>query len=251
MVHGKVFLVGAGPGDSKLLTLKAVEVLRDADVVVYDRLVSEEVLEFAAEDAELIYVGKCSEKHALSQQKINELLVSLALDGKNVVRLKGGDPFVFGRGGEEAEVLVDSGVVFEVVPGVTSAVAAPAYAGIPVTHRDCASSFAVVTGHQAADAEKPVDWGRLAGSVDTIVVLMGVGSLESTVNSLMEAGLTPSVPVAVVEWGTTDEQKVLVATLGTVVEEATAKGVKPPAVIVVGKVVDLGSKLSWFKTASR
>jgi uroporphyrin-III C-methyltransferase len=251
MAPGKVFLVGAGPGDPKLLTLKAVEVLRDAEVVVYDRLVSEAILEFAAKDAEKIYVGKSSEKHALSQQKINELLIALALDGKRVVRLKGGDPFVFGRGGEEAEALVDNGVTFQVVPGVTSAVAVPAYSGIPVTHRDYASSFAVVTGHQAADAEKPVDWGRLAGSVDTIVVLMGVGSLESTINSLMEANLSPSVSVAVVEWGTTDKQKVLVATLGTVVEAATANGVKAPAVIVVGKVVDLGSKLAWFKTASR
>jgi len=251
MAHGKVFLVGAGPGDPKLLTLKAVEVLREADVVVYDRLVSKEILEFAPEDAEKIYVGKSSDKHELSQEKINELLVNKALDGKKVVRLKGGDPFVFGRGGEEAEALADSKIVFEVVPGVTSAVAAPAYAGIPLTHRDYASSVAVVTGHQAADAESPIDWGRLAGSVDTIVVLMGVGSLESTANDLIEGGLSPNMSAAVIEWGTTEKQRILLGTLGTIAEEVREKNVKPPAVIVIGKVVNLGSKLSWFKMPSR
>jgi uroporphyrin-III C-methyltransferase len=251
MAHGKVFLVGAGPGDPKLLTLKAVEVLREADVVVYDRLVSKEILEFAPEDAEKIYVGKSSDKHELSQEKINELLVNKALDGKKVVRLKGGDPFVFGRGGEEAEALADSKIVFEVVPGVTSAVAAPAYAGIPLTHRDYASSVAVVTGHQAADAESPIDWGRLAGSVDTIVVLMGVGSLESTVNALIEGGLSPNLPVAVIEWGTTEKQRILLGTLCTIAEEVREKNVIPPAVIVIGEVVNLGSKLSWFKMLLR
>jgi len=251
MAHGKVFLVGAGPGDPQLLTLKAVEVLREADVVVYDRLVSKEILEFAPEDAEKIYVGKSSDKHELSQEKINELLVNKALDGKKVVRLKGGDPFVFGRGGEEAEALADSEIVFEVVPGVTSAVAAPAYAGIPLTHRDYASSVAVVTGHHAADAESPIDWGRLAGSVDTIVVLMGVGSLESTATNLIEGGLSPNLPVAVIEWGTTEKQRSLIGTLGTIAEEVREKNVKPPAVIVIGEVVNLGSKLSWFKMLSR
>jgi len=250
MAHGKVFLVGAGPGDPKLLTLKAVEVLREADVVVYDRLVSKEILEFAPEDAEKIYVGKSSEKNELSQEKINELLVNKALDGKKVVRLKGGDPFVFGRGGEEAEALADSEIVFEVVPGVTSAVAAPAYAGIPLTHRDYASSVAVVTGHQAADT-KLIDWSRLAGSVDTIVVLMGVGSLESTATNLIEGGLSPNLPVAVIEWGTTEKQRSLIGTLGTIAEEVREKNVKPPAVIVIGEVVNLGSKLSWFKMLSR
>jgi len=251
MAHGKVFLVGAGPGDAKLLTLKAVEVLREADVVVYDRLVSKEILEFAPEDAEKIYVGKSLDKHELCQEKINELLVNKALDGKKVVRLKGGDPFVFGRGGEEAEALADSKIVFEVVPGVTSAVAAPAYAGIPLTHRDYASSVAVVTGHQAADAESPIDWGRLAGSVDTIVVLMGVGSLESTANDLIEGGLSPNMSAAVIEWGTTEKQRILLGTLGTIAEEVREKNVKPPAVIVIGEVVNLGSKLSWFKMPSR
>lgn len=251
MAHGKVFLVGAGPGDPKLLTLRAVDVLREADVVVYDRLVSKSILEFAPKDAEKIYVGKSSDKHELSQEKINELLVNLALDGKKVVRLKGGDPFVFGRGGEEAEALADKKIAFEVVPGVTSAIAAPAYAGIPLTHRDYASSFAVVTGHQAADAETPIDWGRLAGSVDTIVVLMGVGSLESTANDLIEGGLSPNLPVAVIEWGTLEKQRSLIGTLDTIAEKVKEKNVKPPAVIVIGEVVNLGSKLSWFKMLSR
>ena len=187
----------------------------------------------------------------MPQNKINELLVSLALEGKTVVRLKGGDPFVFGRGGEEAEALDDKNLAFEVVPGVTSAVAVPAYAGIPVTHRDFASSFVVVTGHQAADARFPVDWNKIAGSVDTLVILMGVGSIESTAGSLMQAGLDSGVPVAVIESGTTPKQKTLVCTLGTMAEKAKECCVKPPAVIVVGEVVSLRSKLKWFKTSFR
>jgi uroporphyrinogen III methyltransferase/synthase len=248
MALGKVFLVGAGPGDPQLLTLKAVEVLKKADVVVYDRLVSESILDYAPSSSEKIYVGKSSERHAFSQQKINELLVRLALEGKTVVRLKGGDPFVFGRGAEEAEALADKNLVFEVVPGVTSAVAVPAYAGIPVTHRDFASSFAVVTGHQAADSRFPVDWHRIACSVDTVVILMGVGSIESTAISLISGGLDSGVPVAVVEWGSTPKQKTLVCTLGTLAEKTKEWGLKPPAIVVVGEVVGLRSKLHWFKT---
>lgn len=250
MVAGKVFLVGAGPGDPKLVTLKAVEALRDADVVVYDRLVSESILDFASKDAQRIYVGKSSEKHQLSQHEINQLLVDLALEGKIVVRLKGGDPFVFGRGGEEAEALADNNLEFEVVPGVTSAVAAAAYAGIPVTHRDCASSFAVVTGHQAVDPQQTIDWSKLAGSVDTIVVLMGVASLHLTTKSLIDAGLSPNLPVAVIEWGTTKNQRRLIGTLATIAKLAHENNVKPPAVVVIGDVVKLGSKLLWFKTPS-
>jgi uroporphyrin-III C-methyltransferase len=251
MARGKVFLVGAGPGDPKLLTLRAVEVLKEADVVVYDRLVSDSILEYARAGAEKIYVGKSSVKHELSQEKINELLVSLALEGKKVVRLKGGDPFVFGRGGEEAETFADRQLDFEVVPGVTSAIAAPAYAGIPVTHRDYASSFAVVTGHQAADAKTPVDWSKFAGSVDTIVILMGVGSLESTARDLLEGGLSPDLPVAVIEWGTSEKQRSLVGKLATIGKMAKEQNVKPPAVVVIGNVVKLGRKLSWFKPTSR
>jgi uroporphyrin-III C-methyltransferase len=247
MGHGKVFLVGAGPGDPKLLTLKAVEVLKEADVVVYDRLISESILEFAPESAEKIYVGKSSMKHELSQAKINELLVNLVLKGKKVVRLKGGDPFVFGRGGEEAETLAIRQIEFEVVPGVTSAITAPAYAGIPLTHRDYASSLAIVTGHQAANAKTPVDWGKLASSVDTIVVLMGVGTLESIAENLIEGGLSPDVPVAVIEWATLKKQRCVIGKLSNIAKDARKENIRPPAVIVIGEVVNLGRKLSWFK----
>jgi uroporphyrin-III C-methyltransferase len=251
MARGKVFLVGAGPGDPELITLKAVKVLRNADVVIYDRLASKSILNLAPESAKKIYVGKSSAKHELLQKKINELLVSTALEGKKVVRLKGGDPFLFGRGGEEAEALADNNVDFEVVPGVTSAIAAPAYAGIPITHRDYSSSVAIVTGHRAGNAGKIVDWSKIARAVDTIVVLMGVEALESIANRLMEGGLSPQTPVAIIEQGTSKTQKSLMGTLGTIAAEAKERGVKPPAVIVIGEVVNLGRKLSWFKTPLR
>lgn len=251
MGRGKVFLVGAGPGDQELLTVKAVEVLRKADVVIYDRLVSKSILELAPKTTKMIYVGKSSGKHELPQEKINELLISAALDGKKVVRLKGGDPFLFGRGGEEAEALADNNIDFEVVPGVTSALVVPAYAGIPLTHRDYASSVAIVTGHRAGNAERVVNWSKLASAVDTIVILMGVESLESIATKLMGGGLDPNVPVAVIERGTSKRQRSLIGRLGTIASEAKERNVKPPAVIVIGEVVNLGRKLSWFKTPLR
>ncbi|MCX8152949.1 MAG: uroporphyrinogen-III C-methyltransferase [Candidatus Bathyarchaeota archaeon] len=250
MVKGKVFLVGAGPGDPTLLTVKAVEVLKAADVVVYDRLVNEAILDWAPATAERIYVGKSSGKHELSQERINELLVAKALEGKKVVRLKGGDPFLFGRGGEEAEALAENHIDFEVVPGVTSAIAAPAYAGIPLTHRDYASSVAIATGHRAENGGKIVKWVELAGAVDTIVILMGVELLESIAAKLMDGGLDPETPVAIIEQGTTARQRSLVGELGMIAEVAKEKGVKPPAVIVIGRVATLGEKLAWFKKAS-
>lgn len=251
MGRGKVFLVGAGPGDQGLLTIKAVELLRKADVVIYDRLVSKSILELIPKRAKKIYVGKSSGKHELPQEKINELMINTALDGKKVVRLKGGDPFLFGRGGEEAEALADNHIDFEVVPGVTSALVAPAYAGIPLTHRTYSSSVAIVTGHRAKNAETVVNWSKLAGSVDTIVILMGVESLESTANKLMEGGLNTNTPVAIIEWGTLKRQRSLIGKLGTIAKEAEERNVKPPAVIVIGEVVNLGRKLSWFKTSLR
>ena len=250
MDRGKVFLVGAGPGDPKLLTLKAFELLKEAEVVVYDRLVSEAILKLVPEDAEKIYVGKSSKKHALTQDKITALLVEKGLKGKNVVRLKGGDPFLFGRGGEEAEALAEHGVDFEVVPGVTSAIAAPAYAGIPLTHRDYASSVAIVTGHMADNAERQVNWQAIAGAVDTIVVLMGVGELEFTAKKLVEGGLNPETPVALVECGTLKQQRKVTGKIGTIAEEARRKNVNPPAVIVIGDVATLGGKLEWFQKDS-
>lgn len=251
MGHGKVFLVGAGPGDPKLLTVRAAELLKQAEVVVYDRLVSESIVKLAPESAEKIYVGKRTGKHVVPQEKITELLIKTALSGKNVVRLKGGDPFVFGRGGEEAETLAENNIDFEVVPGITSAVAAPMYAGIPLTHRDYASSFAVVTGHKAGNGEKTVNWTKIASAVDTIVILMGIESLESIVKKLVDGGLNPNTPVAIIEAGTLKQQKCVTGKIGTIAKEAEEKNVKPPAVIVIGEVVILGRKLAWFKTPSR
>ncbi len=249
MVRGKVFLVGAGPGDPELLTVKAAELLKGAEVVVYDRLVSEAILKLAPESAEKVYVGKRTGKHVVPQEKITELLVQKALAGKNVVRLKGGDPFIFGRGGEEAEALAENNIKFEVVPGVTSAIAAPMYAGIPLTHRDYASSVAIVTGHRAGNGEKTVKWAKIAGAVDTIVILMGVESLESIIKQLVDGGLNPNTSVAIIESGTQKKQKSVTGKICTIAKEAEEKQVKPPAVIIIGEVVNLGRKLAWFKPA--
>jgi uroporphyrin-III C-methyltransferase len=251
MVRGKVYLVGAGPGDPKLLTLRAAELLAKADIVIYDRLVGSSILKLAPKSAKKIYVGKRSGKHEVPQDKINELIVKAAGEGLRIVRLKGGDPFLFGRGGEEAEVLVENNIAFELVPGVTSAIATPEYAGIPLTHRDYASAVAVVTGHRAGDSGRPVKWDKLASAVDTIVVLMGMESLEAIVKKLIEGGLDPNRPVAVVEQGTTKNQRVFIAKLDNIVDEVKKNNVKPPAVIVIGEVAELGRKLSWFEKTAR
>jgi uroporphyrin-III C-methyltransferase len=248
MEYGKVYLVGAGPGDPQLLTIKAVRVLREANVVIYDRLgVSDEVLCLAPEDAEKIFVGKRTGLHELSQNKITELIIEKAKQGCNVVRLKGGDPFIFGRGGEEAEALVEQGIEFEVVPGVSSSIVAPAYAGIPLTHRDYAASVAIITGHRAGDAEKPIDWVKIANAVDTVVILMGVESLSGIVQKMLKGGINADMPVAIIESGTYINQRTLIATLGTIAEEAKSCEIKPPSVIVIGEVSNLGRKLAWFK----
>lgn len=248
MAYGKVYLVGAGPGDPKLLTVKAVEVIKQADVVIYDRLgVSDEVLNMAPEKAEKIFVGKRTGLHEVPQDQITNIIVEKAKEGGKVVRLKGGDPFIFGRGGEEAEALVAKGIEFEIVPGVSSSVAAPMYAGIPLTHRDYAASVAIITGHRAGDAEKPVDWVKIANSVDTMVILMGVESLEDIVGKLLAGGISPQKPVAMIESGTLPQQRTLIATLGTIIEEAQKQQIKPPSVILIGEVATLGRKLAWFK----
>ncbi len=247
MVHGKVYLVGAGPGNPKLLTLRAAELLEKADIVIYDRLVGTSILRLIPKTAKKIYVGKRSGKHEVPQDKINELIVTAANEGKVIVRLKGGDPFLFGRGGEEAEILVKNGIAFEMVPGVTSAIATPEYAGIPLTHRDYASAVAIVTGHRAGDSGKPIKWDRLSSAVDTIVILMGMESLEAIVKKLVDGGLDPNKPVAIVEQGTTKSQRTIIGKLNTIVEEAMKSDVKPPAVIVIGEVAELGRKLAWFK----
>ncbi|MCS7095798.1 MAG: uroporphyrinogen-III C-methyltransferase [Candidatus Bathyarchaeota archaeon] len=247
MGYGKVYLVGAGPGDPELLTLKAVEALKKADVVVYDRLVNRKILKLAPETAEKVYAGKASGRHTLTQEEINNIIVKAALQGKTVVRLKGGDPFLFGRGGEEAEALASKNIPFEVIPGVSSAFAAPAYAGIPLTHRNYASSVAIVTGSQAVDAAKRVEWTKLACAVDTIVILMGLEHIDEIVNALMDGGLSQETPVAIIEWGTLTRQRTLISRLADAAEESRRMGLRPPSVIVVGEVVQLGRKLSWFK----
>jgi uroporphyrin-III C-methyltransferase len=248
MVCGKVYLVGAGPGDPKLLTVKAVEVIKTADVLIYDRLgVSEEVLNMAPAEAERFFVGKRTGFHEIPQEQITNLIIQKAKMGGVVVRLKGGDPFIFGRGGEEVEALAANGISFEVVPGISSSVAAPMYAGIPLTHRDYAASVAIVTGHRAGDAEKPVDWVKIANAVDTMVILMGVESLEGIVDKMLTGKVSPDKPVAMVESGTLPQQRTIIATLGTIIDESRKNNFKPPAIILIGEVAELGRKLAWFK----
>jgi uroporphyrinogen III methyltransferase/synthase len=245
---GLVSLVGAGPGDPGLLTLAGRDRLERADVVVYDRLIDPSLLDFAPAGAERIYAGKAAAQKAMSQDEINAALVSNGSAGKRVVRLKGGDPFVFGRGGEEALALAAAGVPFEVIPGVTSAVAAPAYAGVPVTHRGLASSFAVVTGHE--DDEKPetmVDWRALATSVDTIVVLMGGAALAKVAASLVEGGRAASTPCVSIEWGTTTQQRSVSAPLAQIATAVETGGLGSPLLTVIGRVAELRDHLSWFE----
>ena len=247
---GRVYLVGAGPGDPGLMTVRGRDLLRRADVVVYDRLVDPALLDEAAPGALTIFAGKRSGDHRLAQHAINALIVRHAQAGREVVRLKGGDPFVFGRGGEEAEALVEAGIPFEIVPGVTSAVAVPAYAGIPLTHRGVASSFAVVTGHGEAGAPPDADWGRLATAVDTLVVLMGASALPRIVETLRAHGRPAATPVALIRWGTTDAQTTVVGTLADIVERATGARLGPPVVVVIGEVVALRGRLRWFEAAA-
>lgn len=248
MKKGKVFLVGAGPGDPGLITLKGLECIQKADVVIYDYLASPTLLKHVPEKAELIYVGKKGGDHTLSQDGINDLIVEKVKNGNIVVRLKGGDPFIFGRGGEEAEVLVASDIPFEIVPGVTSAVAAPAYAGIPLTHREYTATVAFVTGHEDPNkAESNIDWSALAKGIGTIVFLMGVKNLPYIVGNLIQNGMAAGTPVALVRWGTTPGQITVAGTLDNIVERVNAAKLRAPAIIVVGNVVDLRCKLKWFE----
>ncbi|MBP8645437.1 MAG: uroporphyrinogen-III C-methyltransferase [Syntrophobacteraceae bacterium] len=247
MSRGKVYLVGAGPGDPGLLTLKGREVLGRAEVVVYDYLANEELLRCVPPTAERIYVGKKGGDHTMSQEELNRLLVE---KGKNhlVVRLKGGDPFVFGRGGEEAQMLVAAGIPFEVVPGVTAAVAVPAYAGIPLSHRDYTASMAFVTGHERDDRDdSKIEWSKLSTAVGTLVFFMGVRNLPEICRRLTENGRPPTTPVAVIRWGTLPEQQTVTGTLDDIVDKVWGARLKPPAVIIVGDVVRLREQLNWFE----
>lgn len=245
---GKVFLIGAGPGDPGLLTLRGARIISLADVVVYDRLAHPRILDRARSDARRIYVGKAPGHQTLAQEEINRLLIDHARAGSVVARIKGGDPFVFGRGAEEAEALVRAGVSFEVIPGVTSAVAAPAYAGIPLTERGVARSFAVVTGHTEEGAGNgQTAWERLARGVDTLVVLMGVAKLPEIARALIQGGRSSQTPSAAIQWGTLGGQLTVTGTLATLPQQVQAAGLDHPAVIVVGEVVRLREKLAWFE----
>ncbi len=248
--RGKVYLVGAGPGDPRLITLKGLDCLRAADVVIYDRLISPLLLEEASSHARRVFVGKEPGCHSMKQEQINALLITYAQQGCLVVRLKGGDPFLFGRGGEEALALANACIPFEVVPGVSSAIAVPAYAGIPVTHRDHASSVTIVTGHgQQSQASAGVKWEQFAKLEGTLVILMGVESLGHISQRLLTGGLSPTTPAAIIQQGTVPQQKVVTGSIENIAERASAARIKSPAVIVIGAVVALGNPLAWFRTA--
>lgn len=243
MERGKVYLVGAGPGDPDLVTLKAKRLIEEAEVVLFDRLLSSDILGWASEDAEKIDVGKLPGRHKLSQEEINALLVEKGLEGKMVVRLKGGDPYVFGRGGEEGLALAGAGVPFEVVPGVTSAISVPAGAGIPVTHRGITTAFTVVTGHEEPGKDENLDWEALAKVGGTLVVLMGVARLEENTSALLQGGRSPETPAALIERGWSPEERLVVGTLGDIIERAKEADVRSPAILVIGDVVSLAEKL--------
>jgi len=248
MSKGKVYLIGAGPGDIGLLTVKGLRCLQKAEVVVYDFHINAQILNYISHDAEFIYAGKRGGHHEMTQDEINEAILRCAEAGKIVCRLKGGDPFVFGRGGEEAEVLAARGISFEIVPGVSSSVAAPAYAGIPLTHRDYSSSFSVITGNEAlTKSESSVDWAQCARQHETLIFLMAVRNLRAITAKLMDHGMPADTPAAVVRWGTRPDQKTVVSELSGIADLIREEGIRPPAVLVVGEVVKLRETLMWYE----
>jgi uroporphyrinogen III methyltransferase/synthase len=244
----KVYLTGAGPGDPALLTLKAKRAIKKADVILYDRLANNRFLEYADSKAETIYVGKKAKDHHYTQSEIENLIINKVQAGKTVCRLKGGDPFIYGRGGEEALKLKEAGIDFEIIPGISSSMAVPLYAGIPLTQRHLASSFAVITGHEAADKEvSTIEIEKIAMAVDTLVVLMGVGNLPQITERVLKAGKSPKTPVALIRWGSRSKQETITGDLSNIAEKVKEANFKPPAVTVIGEVVGLREKLSWFE----
>ena len=247
---GKVYLVGAGPGDSKLITLKAVELLKKADVVLYDRLVSKKIISLIPKTAKKIYVGRAVGDDTTHQNTTNDLMLKYAKSKKNIVRLKGGDPIIFGRGGEEAEFLKAHKVKYEIIPGITSGIGSATYAGIPLTHRNYSSSVVFVTGHEDPEKKKEaVKWKRLANSVDTIVIMMGLSRIDIICKQLIAGGLDKTTPVAVIQNGTTPQQKMVKGNVSNIAKHVKAKKITPPTNIIIGKVVNLSDTLGWRKNA--
>jgi uroporphyrin-III C-methyltransferase len=242
---GKVYLVGAGPGDPGLLTLKAYQILQKCDVVIYDALLNSDIVEYAPSTAEKVFIGPSRHESRISQADVEKLMIQKAHEGLSVVRLKGGDPFVFGRGGEEAEVLTEAGINWEVVPGISSGMAGPAYAGIPLTHRDCASSVTFITGHDSAK-KTPIEWDKIRQTFNTLVIYMGTSNLEKIISQLLKSNYLPKTPIAIIESGTTPKQRVRTGTLNDIVDTVKTDPIKTPALIVIGKVVKFREKLSPF-----
>jgi uroporphyrin-III C-methyltransferase/precorrin-2 dehydrogenase/sirohydrochlorin ferrochelatase len=246
--RGEVYLVGTGPGDPDLLTFRALRLMQQADVVLYDRLIGEGILNLVRRDADRIYVGKMKKEHSVSQEEISDMLIRLAKEGKRVLRLKGGDPFVFGRGGEEISCLAEQGINFQVIPGVTAANGCATYAGIPLTHRDHAQGYIVVTGHEK-DGQLNLNWDSLIQPRQTVVIYMGLTSLGTIAEGFLENGADPDTPAAIIENGTRADQRVIIGTLGDLSDKATEANVQSPALIIVGSVVTLRDKLSWFASS--
>ncbi|MDQ0971812.1 uroporphyrin-III C-methyltransferase [Neobacillus niacini] len=248
---GKAYIVGAGPGDPELITVKALRCIQNADVILYDRLVNPELLKEAKRNCHLIYCGKQPNYHTLQQETINHLLVKYTKQGKNVVRLKGGDPFVFGRGAEEVEALMENGLSVEVVPGITAGIAAPAYAGIPITHRELGSSFAVVTGHKPKGKPTDINWKSLATAVDTLAIYMGITNLPYICEELLKCGKKEDTPVAIIQQGTTLAQRTVTGTLSSIVSVVEKEGIQNPAMIVVGEVVTFRDKICLLEAEGK